>query len=103
MVFRSVSVLRRIPVDDTVQQGIYDSGAPLGGSVCLQRRGVQRKTFPAFSIFQMPAAPNARCTKVAYFGWPILDLCWQTASGLGTSSPEGDKHLHARTETAERW
>lgn len=55
------------PVDETPGEGIYDYCVPFGRSVSRQIRGVQKKSFPAFTFFHMPTAQKHQHTKVAYF------------------------------------
>lgn len=69
-------------VDKTPKKGIDDNWIPLGGSVFKQMR-VQRKTLPAFAVFQVPTAQIIIYQSSVFWGGmssnsysPILEVAY---------------------------
>lgn len=53
---------------ETPGERTCDNGVLIGGSVFRQTRGIPRKPFPTFAVFQVPLALRHQYTKAARFG-----------------------------------
>lgn len=61
-------------LDETPREGIHNSSVLFGVSVFRHIKGIQRKPWPVFAVFQVPITQNNQYAEAVYLGVACPEL-----------------------------